>query len=183
LSSWYGDSPEPVDTSSRVVVVLFGPTAAGKSTVARALGLEVYDRDDERWGDSEAAFLAGIARLRDQPQARAVVIRRGMTRTARRRSIADTGATHAFMLAPPEKVCIQRALDRGRDTRREVAAINAWFKGWDRGDDVPSWDGRWKPPGANVPHMRDTDHPEIQAMTGDSLSGPRRPASGLSTPI
>jgi hypothetical protein len=119
---------------------MFGPPAAGKTTAARALGLEVFDRDDEQW-QGESDFRDALVALRSQDHARAVVIRRGATVADRNRAIRETGATDAFMLATPEAVCIQRASERGRDVRRTVGAIRGWWRDWDRGRDVSLWDG------------------------------------------
>jgi GTPase SAR1 family protein len=131
----------------RCVVILFGPPAAGKSTIARSLGLEVYDRDDPPWHDlGETPFRQALQSLRLRSDARAVAIRQGATRSARSRSIAEMAATDAFLVATPMDVCLTRAADRGRDPRREPAAIRAWFQRFDRGGDVPLWTGAWRPP-------------------------------------
>lgn len=140
----------------RLVVILFGPPAAGKTTVARSLGLEVYDRDDAQWaGLGEREFRAAIDRLHDVPGARAVIIRRGATRSARSRTITSVAATHAFVMATPEKVCMERASARGRDFRRERGAIHEWWLRWDRGTDVPLWTGSWRPPIEELPDGTD----------------------------
>lgn len=136
----------------RAVVILFGPPAAGKSTIARSLGLEVYDRDDPPWHDlGEAPFRKALQSLRSRSDVRAVAIRQGATRSARARSIAETAATAAFLVATPLEVCLRRASERGRDPRREPAAIRAWWQRFDRGGDVPLWLGDWRPPIEDLP--------------------------------
>lgn len=125
-----------------MVVLLCGPPGAGKTTAARASGLQVFDRDDARWR-SESAFRDAIHHLASDRSARAVVIRSGATSSARRSAANLIGATHTFMLLADVQVLRQRIRDRRRaDFIRGVASLDRWFERFDRADgvqDFPGW--------------------------------------------
>lgn len=137
----------------RLVVVLCGPPGAGKTTVAHASGLAVYDRDDPQW-TSEGMFTRAIGRLRTNPTARAVVIRSGATSTARHRAATLAGATHTYLVLAPQPECKRRVSERKRDQwRREVQGVVRWFTTYDQADGVqqfPGWD-RLGPPSTPPP--------------------------------
>ncbi|NWN89197.1 MAG: hypothetical protein HLX51_11770 [Micrococcaceae bacterium] len=125
----------------RTVVLLCGPPGAGKSTVARKSGLTVFDRDDEHWL-SERHFTDALKRLREDPAARAVVIRSGATSSARHRAAAMVGATDTYMLTAPRDELLQRVRDRGRNAMREQAGVKQWLDSFDGHDGVrrfPGW--------------------------------------------
>lgn len=128
---------------TRMVVVLFGPAGAGKTTAARASGLDVFDRDDAQWS-GEKDFTRALAGLAGDLDARAVVIRSGATSSARTKAVRLVGATHAFVVLAEPRECIKRVQRRGRsDKRFGVASVGRWFDLFDRGDgvtDFPGWD-------------------------------------------
>lgn len=127
--------------SGRCVVLLCGPPGAGKSTASRQSGLTVYDRDDVQW-TGEAHFRREVAKLADDPDARAVVIRQGATSSARAKAAALIGATHMFVMAAPPDVLAERIVRRGRsDARRTLAAIKTWFDRFDQADGVTEFPG------------------------------------------
>lgn len=125
-------APVPAVTGpNRRVVLVCGPPGAGKSTYARSLGLDVYDRDDPRWRNDEATFTAVTSRLAGDFTARAVVIRSGATRAARAAAAARVGATQVVVLAPEPATCIRRVRGRGRPwpaMPRQIAAVREWFR-------------------------------------------------------
>lgn len=125
----------------RSVVLLCGPAGAGKTTAARASGLEVFDRDDPQWPD-ERTFRAAISLLAGDPAARAAVIRSGATSSARAKAASLTRATHVYLiLAPPDELGY-RIARRGRaDSREGLASIKTWFADHDIDDGVPRFPG------------------------------------------
>lgn len=126
-----------------MVVILCGPAGAGKTTAAHESGLPVYDRDDPQW-TTESQFTQAIARLADDPDARAVVIRSAASSSARAKAVALTGATHVYLLTLPERELGRRVARRNRDDKvRGLASIRTWFAKHDRDDHVqefPGWD-------------------------------------------
>lgn len=131
---------------SRIVVVLFGPSGAGKTTIARASGLKLFDRDDHPWvALGEKAFRTSIRRLSRDPFAQAVVIRAGATSSSRAASIRSVGATHAFLVDTPQHVCHSQVYGRGReDEKRSHSFIDSWFDRHDRADGIALWPGSWE---------------------------------------
>lgn len=127
---------------TRLVVLLCGPAGAGKTTAARASGLNVFDRDEPQWR-SERDFTAALAALGRDDTARAVVIRAGATSSARARSARLIRATHVYLLTAPPRDLGHRVVRRNRaDVRHGLASIKSWFARFDRDDgvlDFPGW--------------------------------------------
>lgn len=118
----------------RRVVLLCGPPGAGKTTAARASGLEVFDRDDAAWVN-EAQFRAALEDLGRRRFAHAVVIRAGASSSARRRWAELVRATHVLLVLEPAEVSAARVRARGRDDMvRTLAGINRWWSAFDHDD-------------------------------------------------
>lgn len=133
--------------SGRIVLLLFGPSGAGKTTIARTAPnhYDIYDRDDPYWVTrGEAFFRRHLIELADEPDAHAVVIRSGPTSAARARTIRLVAATHAALVAPDRTTCHQQAGHRRRhDVRNSHAYIDSWFDRFDHDDRMPRWPGSW----------------------------------------
>lgn len=118
----------------RRVVLLCGPAGAGKTTRAHTLGLEVYDVDDDEWDNSERYFRAALRHLGMKPNAQAVVIRSGATRSARAKAAALIGATEVQVLDTDEATCIERVIRRNRPRPAlhvQIAAVKSWWQAYE----------------------------------------------------
>ena len=114
----------------RRVVLVCGPPGSGKTTLARSLGLDVYDMDDERWGNDASLFTTHLRRLGNDLDAQAVVIRSGATRTARASAAALVGATEVTVMTTAEAECVRRVITRKRSRppmRSQISAVHDWF--------------------------------------------------------
>lgn len=128
----------------RLVVLLCGPPGAGKTTIARQSGLDVYDSDDPQWRDGRD-FNGALHRLGRERDARAVVIRAGASSSARRKASLLVNATRGYLVTEDPRVLTARVAARHRPGwRREVAGIGSWFARFDDADGIevfPGWDG------------------------------------------
>jgi hypothetical protein len=120
--------PSEVD---RKVLLVCGPPGAGKTTYAHTLGLDVYDLDDPRWSFNEGLFRAALIRVREDPKARAVVIRTAATLSARQRAASMCGATDVKVIDTDLATCIDRIRARGRTDPPLRFQINGARKWWD----------------------------------------------------
>ena len=124
----------------RLVVVLCGPPGAGKTTAARASGLDVYDRDNY---SGEQEFSAALDAVRSDESARAVVIRWAPSSKDRARIVEQVAATHCYLVTTDPATLRRRIVRRGRsDATQTLAGLATWQVAHDRADMVqpfPGW--------------------------------------------
>lgn len=120
----------------RKVVLICGPTGAGKTTLAHSLGLTVFDFDDPHWNGSDTLFRQAIGHLATDPNARAAVIRSAATLSARQDAANLCGATEVIVLDTDLKTCIEQIKDRGRTKpplKAQIAAAQDWWSKYEAG--------------------------------------------------
>lgn len=125
--------PTEVD---RKVVLVCGPPGAGKTTYAHTLGLDVYDLDDDQWDGNEGLFRSALIRVREDPKARAVVIRTASTLSARQRAASMCAATDVVTLETDLATCLTRIRDRGRTIppiRYQINGAKQWWETYEPG--------------------------------------------------
>jgi|GEM_PF-3863516 len=125
--------PSEVD---RKVVLVCGPPGAGKTTYAHTLGLDVYDLDDDQWRGNEGLFKSALIRLRENPRARAVVIRTAPTLSARQRAASMCGATDVVVIPTDLSTCLTRIRKRGRTEpplRYQINGAKQWWETYEEG--------------------------------------------------
>lgn len=127
------------DDPSRVVILLCGPSGAGKTTIAKQSGLVVYDRDDPHW-TGENHFVTALARIGHDPTARAVVIRAAASSKSRANWALLTRATATYLVVESQAECARRITSRRRaDVKGTLASLPKWFGTFDNDDNAPQF--------------------------------------------
>lgn len=160
----------------RNVVLICGPPGSGKTTLARSLGLPVYDRDDPQWR-TERHFTAALSRLGQNPSAQAAVIRSGASRTARARAARLVGATSVRILLVPAGECRARVAERGSRTKismaAQMAAIDNWWQRYQPDDGTPVRIGKTYPTGD--PRLKSGDRRRLRDTVAQQGRGCEHP--------
>ena len=126
----------------RIVVLLCGPPGAGKTTAASKSDLDVYDFDDPRWEHSNRRFNRALHELSSDDTAHAVVIRWCPRSTDRARVARQVSATHVWVMTGNRRELATRIVRRNRaDRDRTLAALDGWFRQFDRLDGVEEFPG------------------------------------------
>lgn len=132
----WGGSAAPPTVAGRRVVLIAGPPGAGKTTLARSLGLDVFDVDDTFWSGDESRFRVALLEIAADADARAAVIRSGATRSARAAAADLVGATQVTVLATDLETCISRIRQRARPVppvQHQIAAARRWWSQYEPG--------------------------------------------------
>lgn len=125
------------DKVTRRVALICGAPGAGKTTLARSLGLTVYDVDDPQWMGSESLFGSALTLVAQDDSAQAAVIRSAATLSAREKAAAACGATEVRVLETDLDTCIARITERGRTNqplKAQIAAAQDWWRKYEPGD-------------------------------------------------
>lgn len=118
--------------ASRRVTLICGAPGSGKTTLAHATGLAVYDLDDPQWHGSDRLFRDALRALAQDPLAQAAVIRCAATPSARAKAARMCGATDVIVLDTDLQTCIERITARCRgDVRQQIAAAQGWWKSYE----------------------------------------------------
>ena len=124
----------------RRVILLCGPPASGKSTLANSSvfdRLAVFDVDVPPWSGDEVLFGEALRQIGMTPDAQAVVIRSGATLAARKQTADLVKATEIVVLRVDAKTCVDRVIKRGRlniPIARQIAGVRYW---WDSFEPEP----------------------------------------------
>ncbi len=125
---------------ARRVILLCGPPASGKSTLASSTvfdGLPVFDVDVPPWSGDEVLFGQALRQIGVTPDAQALVIRSGATLAARKQAADLVKATQTIVLMVDAKTCVDRVIKRGRlniPIARQIAGVRYW---WDHFEPEP----------------------------------------------